>query len=185
MLSFCSERVWMTIVRPGPNASDLLSLMETGLLDLLKAEISCSLLYPVHLPQNRGCSLASNNTHSSEAFSLCAWPKPFHRVNLCVMNTDRYPLLMAVAIRETYVGVQTLTQVVSYFSLLRYTLVYSGFNMSLTCHVPFLSLPLRSLGENWCCLFIIQGLNGTTMKICHSLSLMIALFHYRPSAEDS
>lgn len=40
----------MTVVSPGPNASDLLSLMEAGLLDLLKAEITCSLsmqrIYP-------------------------------------------------------------------------------------------------------------------------------------------
>lgn len=43
----------MTVVSPGTNASDLLSLMETGLLDLLKAEITCS-LFAVHIPQNRG-----------------------------------------------------------------------------------------------------------------------------------
>lgn len=61
----------MTVVSPGPNASDLLSLMETDLLDLLKAEITCS-LYAVHLPQNRGCSLASNNIHSLQGFFLYA-----------------------------------------------------------------------------------------------------------------
>lgn len=66
----------MTVVRPGSNASDLLLLMEKGLLDLLKAEITCS-PYPVHLPQNRGCSLAGNNTHSLQGFFPCAWPKPF------------------------------------------------------------------------------------------------------------
>lgn len=60
---------------------------------------------------------------------------------------------------------------------------HSGFSMSLDCHVAFLCAPLRSLRRNWCCLFIIQGLNGSTMKICHSLSVMIALFHYCPSAE--
>lgn len=75
-----------------------------------------------------------------------------------------------------------------YFSLLECRLVrktHSGFSVSLACHVPFLFPPVRSLRGNWCCLFIIQGLNGTTMKICHSLSFMIALFHYRPSAVGS
>lgn len=57
----------MTVVILGPNASDLFSLMEAGLLDLLKVEITCS-LYAVHLPQNRGCSLASNNTYSLQGF---------------------------------------------------------------------------------------------------------------------
>lgn len=57
--------------------------------------------------------------------------------------------------------------------------------MSLACHVPFLFSPLRSLKGNWCCLFIIQRLNGTAIKICHSLSLMIVLFHYHPSREGS
>lgn len=61
----------MTVVSPAPNASDLLSLMEVSLLDLLKAEITCS-LFAVHIPQNRGCSLASNNTHSSQGFLPCA-----------------------------------------------------------------------------------------------------------------
>lgn len=73
-------------------------------------------------------------------------------------------------------------------SLIQYALVqkpHSGFSMSLACHVAFLFPPLRSLRGNWCCLFIIQGLNGSTMKICHSLSVMIALFHYRPSAGGS
>lgn len=73
-----------------------------------------------------------------------------------------------------------------YFSLIQYTLkTFFGFSVSLACHVPFLFSPLRSLRGNWCCLFIIQGLNGTTIKICHSLSVMIALFHYQPSAEGS
>lgn len=72
-----------------PNAFDLLSLMETCLLDLLKAEITCS-LFAEHVPQNRGCSSATNKTHSLQEFLPSAWPKPFHRVNLlCVMNTDK------------------------------------------------------------------------------------------------
>ncbi len=57
----------MTVNSTGPNASDLLSLMESGLSDLLKAEITCS-LFALHLPQNRGCSVASNNTHSLQGF---------------------------------------------------------------------------------------------------------------------
>lgn len=57
----------MTVDGSGPNASDLLSLMESGLLDLLKAEITCS-LYALHLPQNS----ARNNTHSLQGFFPCA-----------------------------------------------------------------------------------------------------------------
>lgn len=60
----------MAVVSPRPNASDLLSLMETGLLDLLKAEITCSLLAE-HVPQNRGCSLAGN-TLRLQGFFQCA-----------------------------------------------------------------------------------------------------------------
>lgn len=42
----------MTVVTKGPNASDLLSLMETGLSDLLRVEITC-FLYPVHTSKQR------------------------------------------------------------------------------------------------------------------------------------
>lgn len=59
------------LVSPGPNASDLLSLMEMGLSDLLKAEITC-FVNPVHLVQNRGGSLASNSPHCLQGFFPCA-----------------------------------------------------------------------------------------------------------------
>lgn len=86
----------------------------------------------------------------------------------------------------------TLTKVVH---LLRFDTVHTGaeekktlqfrFSAYSACHVPFLLPLLRSLRGNRCCLFIILRLNGTTMKICHSLSVIIVLFHYRPFAGGS
>lgn len=61
----------MTVVRPGPNASDLLSLMEAGLLDLLKAEIACS-FYTVHLPQTEVACLLVTTHIACRDFSPCA-----------------------------------------------------------------------------------------------------------------
>lgn len=82
--SFAFERLWMSVVGPKkPNASDLFSLMETGLLDLLKAEITCSLC-TVHLPQNRGCSLAGNNTACRD-FSCVRDLSHFKEWTCCVL----------------------------------------------------------------------------------------------------
>lgn len=95
---------------------------------------------------------------------------------------------MAVTFWGTYFGVQlshTLCIYSHFATKPTCTKPHSGFSLSLACHVAFLFPRPRSLRGNRCCLFIIQGLNGTTMKICHSLSVMIALFHYRPSAGGS